>query len=393
MNIVIDELNSNTGFTASGTASIIVPENGIEDFIAGPDNSASVQFQFRQNGDYVEKTGLNIDVSNYQYAVCHFYSSFNKLTTGKFTLMLDDTHTFDIDTFPYLEDNYFRLDEINTITKIRITYTGNELDRLMCSHCLAVVDELPVDIFLSTQKLIEKEIFRRIGKGYLLGTVTANIGEEGIALNQISYNALQYIDRYAVIEIDDGTNSEKHVLEENDENYFSFGKLIDGETIQNNYTNANVYLIIPVRYGVKQLEYNTPSIAITGFAPVPVLRGGKIETVLTTREPGTVYTRFNNQIQQHQIQVTCIDRFESELMAFMSQVIRDVIARETLWINGQRYDTYYEGQPEFIAFEEADNPISGLTYTMQLEIKEEIWPNVKLPRTISQNLTVQIQNP
>jgi hypothetical protein len=392
MNLIIDEFNSVTGFSAFGNASIITPENEISDFIAGPDNVKSVQFEFQGSGDYIEKTGLSIDVSSYDYAICHFYSSFNKYTKGIYKIAFNDTHEFEIDTFNYMIDQYFRLNEVSTITKIKITYLGSGTDRLICSHCLAVYDEIPLDIWKAVQDLIEKEFTVKRGEGFLLGNITTASGEEGIALKQINDTALEYIDRYSVIKIKDGVNEESHVLDENNERIFTLGKLLDGSTIVNNFTNANLYLTIPVRYGNKQKEYNVPSIAITGFSPTAILRGGKIETVFNTKESGTTYARQEDQIYQYFIQVACIDRFESENLTFMSKIVRDVIAREILWISGQKFDIDFNSEPEFIELTDTENPITGLVYTIKLELKEEIWINQKLPQTISQNLTIAPRN-
>lgn len=387
MNLVIDEFNSTTGFIAYNNASIVGTVE-ISDFIAGYNNTASVQFEFSGEGDYIEKDGLSIDVSDYSYAVCHFYSSFSKMTSGLYTIAFNDIHEFEIDLYPYLTFQYFALNEISTIEKIRITYYGTSLDRLICSHCLAVLDEIPVDMFVSIQNIIETEINDLIGDGFLLGTLDANSGDSQIALNQLAYTALEYIDRYSVIKIDDGVNSEVHVLEDNDERYFELEDAEDGNEIINDFTDANCYLTIPVRYGVKQQIYNTPSINITGYTPTPILRGGKVETVFTTKESGTSYERKDDQIYEYRFQVACITRMENDIMTFMSKLVRDIIARKILWINGQKYDISFDGEPEFIELEGYDNTIVGLVYTIKLEVKEEIWKNQKLPKLISQNLTI-----
>lgn len=390
MNLVIDEFNSITGFLAYNTASIVGTVT-IPDFIAGPNNTASTQFAFLTSGDYIEKDGLSIDVTSYDYIVCHFYSSFNKNTSGLYTIAFNDTNEYEINLFPYLTFQYFSLAEITTIEKIKITYYGTSLDRLICSHCLAVADEIPVDIFISIQDLIQTELTTQIGDGFLLGIIDANSGDDEIALNQIAYTALEYIDRYSVIKIDDGVNSETHVLEDNDENYFKLAKDEDGDEIINDFNDANCYLTIPVRYGTKQQIYNTPSISITGYTPEPILRGGKVETVLTTKENGTAYARPDDQIYRYKFQVACITRMENDILTFMSQIVRDVIAREILWINGQRYDIYFEGEPEFVELEGFDNTIVGLIYVITLEVKEEVWNNVKLSKLVSQNLSVSIK--
>jgi len=401
MNIVIDEFNNNAGFSAFGNATIY-PENELPDYIAGADNIKSTLFEFLENGDYVEKTGLNIDVTNYNYIICHFYSSRNHYAGARKMDSADFVYSVEFNDIelPYYFPVYnslapvvFQIPEMTAVTKIKINYLGNKTDRLFCSHCLAVQDELPLDIFVSTKDLIEKEIASIFNDGVLLGTVTTAPGDTEVSLSNINWQNLKHIDRYAVIKIDDTINSEIHTLANNDERYFKFEKDNDGERIINNFVDANIYLIVPVRYGVKQVEYNTPSISITGFNPESVLRGSKAEQIITTGQGNTsAYTRQNDQIQQHRIQVYCVDRKESNIMAIMSQIIRNVIAREILWINGWKFDIYYDGRPEFIEWAESDNPITGLMYTIILEVKEEIWQNQKLPETLTKNLSVQIQN-
>jgi len=392
MNLVIDEFNSVTGFTAYNNATVVGTVE-ISDFIAGYHNTESVQFSFTDSGDYIEKDGLSIDVSDYSYVVCHFYSSFNKNTSGLYTIAFNDSHEYEIDLFPYMIDQYFRLDEISTIEKIKITYYGTSFDRLICSHCLAVLDEIPVDIFISIQDLIETEITELIGNGFSLGTLDADSGDDEIALNQLADTALTYIDRHSVIKIEDGVNSETHVLEDNDERYFKLADGLDGDEIVNDFTDANCYLTIPVRYGVNQQIYNTPSISITGYTPNPILRGGKVETVFNTKEDGSAYARKDDQIYEYMFQVACITRMENDILTFMSQLVRNVIARKILWINGQKYDISFNGEPEFIELEGYDSPIVGLIYIIKLEVKEEIWTNQKLVKLISQNLTVEIAQP
>lgn len=400
MNLVIDEFNSNTGFIAYGNAQIY-SENELSQYVAGPDNTKSVLFEFQENGDYIEKTGLNIDVTDYDYIICNFYSQKNKLAGARGNNYNDYVYKisfnnsigdFFVTLYETLSPVVFQIISLDTIEQIKIEYIGNKLDRLSISHCLAVKDELPIDIFKSTQQLVLKEIENKLGDGVILGQATTNTGDREISLTGINYENLSYIDRYSVILITDGVNSEIHTLSDNDENFFKFEKDNDGEAIQNNFIDADVYLIIPVRFGIKEIEYNVPSIAITGYDPEPILRGGKIEQIKNSPQIGkTDYIRFDDQIQKHYIQIACIARMETNIMSFMSQVIRDVIAREILWINGWRFDIYFDGRPEFIEFSEAENPITGLVYTLVLEVKEEVWRNLKLPQTQTRNLTVKIQ--
>lgn len=384
MNLVIDEFDSNNGFSAYNNATIYV-ENELPEYIAGSDNTKSCLFGFEGNGDYIEKI-VNIDVSNYDYVVLHFYSVFQKLTNGMYTIELDDNHIFDIQLFEFLTDIMIDLSEIDVITKIKITYKGSIPDRLIVSHCLAVKDEIPLDIFKSVKSLLEKEIFEVLGEGYNLGTVNTLAGDEKISIAQNTY-----LDRYAVVKIEDSNNTETHCIDENNESYYTFSKMYDGEYIKNNFVDAFVYLTVPVRYGLKQSEYNTPSINITGYNPNPILRGGKVENVINTFEDGTAYYRQDGQIQEHYIQITCIDRIESEVLTEISQIVRNCIAREVLWINGQKYDIFFEGRPEFIDLTDFENPVTGLVYTIKLEIKEQIWKSKKRPKTLSQNTIIEIQ--
>lgn len=400
MNIVIDEFNSNTGFSAFNTAQILT-ENELTNFIAGKDNTKSCLFEFKSSGDYIEKTGLTIDVTDYNYIVCHFYSSFNKYKGAElrdqsdfvYTITFNDTQDpFYIPLYSTLSDITFDIQDITTITKIKIEYLGTTLDRLFCSHCLAIYDELPLDVFLSTQSLIQDELTDKIGKGFLLGTINAAANDDIIEMQQINYQNLKYIDRYAVVNIDDTINTETHVLDNNDERFMKLGKDFDGQRVVNTYSNANIYLTVPVRFGVNQKDYNVPSINITGFDPTPILRGGKIENLKSTFQNNTTsYTRQFDQIYEYRVQIACIDRMETDTMSFMSQVVRDVIAREILWINGRKFDIYFDGKPEYIALTDNKDPIVGLIYTMVFELKEELWRNQKLQKTQTRGLTVTIQ--
>jgi len=379
MNIIIDELDDLTDFVAYNNASLVIPENNILEFVAGPINTSSVQFNFLQNGDFVEKIlDTPIDVTNYNYAICHFYSSFNKLKKGVYSISFDNNIFFKIDTYNYISDQYFVLKDITNIDRIKIVYNGNIEDNLICSHCLAVYDELPLDIFKAIKNQLDNDFDKILGKGFILGTVNTRIGQDQISLKNIAYTNLKYIDRYSHIIIDDGVNTEKHIIENNNENYFRLGKLYDGETIKNNFTDANIYLSIPVRYGIKDKEYNVPSISITGFDPNAILRGNKEETIKSSFTNNDSYIRLDDQIYEYFIQIACIDRAESDIMSFMSKIIRDFISREKLWINGQKYYIIFDGKPEFIELIELDNPIAGLVYTIKLEIKEEIWENKKI---------------
>lgn len=396
MKLSIEEFISASGWTSSDASKISVQGlNEHQDFIAGG-NAASLMFKFvaDSSGEYIEKT-VSKDVTDYDYLVLSVHSVRQPNNGTQFDLKANFLYQFDVNSgmtdymipvYSSMTQAVFDISAINTITRVRITSNTNLADYLVCSHMVAVKDQIPADIFIALKESIDTLITDKLDQKYLVGTVTATAGDVEIKIA----GTRNYLDKYAVVEIDDGANSEIHQLMSNDELTYKLGGMYEGNTLTNSFAAANVYLYFPCEYGVLQKEILLPGIAISGMAPTPIKRGGKIERVLDSYDASSgVRERFDDQINEYNITIDCEARHD-DLIAEMSELVRTVIARKLIWCNGQPLDIDFLNPPQYIAPVEGYNEIPKIQYTAKVEIKEKIWDRETLPVTSTVTGTVTI---
>jgi hypothetical protein len=238
---------------------------------------------------------------------------------------------------------------------------------------------MPLDIYVATKTMLESELNVKYGNGIYIGKVSTIAGD--LQITTIANHI--YLERYAVLKIRDGINQEIHQIGNYNETIIKFTDLYDGDSIINNFTNADLYLIVPVEYGRDSKEIVLPSITIKGITPEPVYRGSALEDIFDTyRIDTTTKIRREGRIQKYEILVDC-ESHHMELINFMSKIVRDWIAKQIFWCNGLKLEINNEETPTEIEPTTADEFIPKIQYLFSIEIKEEIFP-----RTTQNQITV-----
>lgn len=390
MKLVIDNINTLTGWSASGGASIYAL-NSIGNFIAG-NNSASLIAKFVGIGSSIEKT-YSINVSNYTELTLHLYSNTlgddNQRKIGDFQYKIDfgSGDEFYLKVGKNFESVTFDISSISTITKIKVTALHANTDYLFLSYAVASYDEFPLDIYSA----IKEQIEFLIDNEYTLkqvGTVTATTGASSIQFA----SRPNYIDRYSAIKIDDGVNSEIHLITRIDDDTYYFGGLFDGATIQNDYTNAPVYLYYPVIFGTTQKEIVLPSITYWGFAPEKEIVSSEFDKVIDTINVAneTYEERNVGQYLNWPILIDCEDKDSYGILGIISEIVRKFVGKRVIWVNGRKVNIEFVGASTELMPTDAYDIIPKIQYPVQVQIREEIYNRITLPKLSTLDVDVNI---
>ncbi len=388
MKTVIDELISAGSWTSSDASKITIGTTDLAEYTAN-DNATSVMIHFLANssGAYADLTlSSAVDVTDYNEIVMSLYSAwypqvgldYNDVDDYNYAIDFNGTMTdYLMPTFNALSQLTFNISSETSVTRIRITSRTNNEDYLVISHCVAVTDEIPRDIFQGVKDRLETIINSKYGTTYLAGTVTGTAGDTSIKI----VGNRDYIDKYAVVKITDGSNTEYHQLMDNNETEYDLGGMYDGYTLANTFAGASVYLFIPVEYGLSEREIIMPCIAVYGMAPTPIRRGGQIENVYDSyKTDGTISERRDDQIYEYNIELSCEARHD-DMIAIMSECVRNMISKEYLWVNGKEYHIYFLNNPVYIDSVTGYNNMPKMQYSLRIEIKETVWDRTSLPET------------
>ena len=166
----------------------------------------------------------------------------------------------------------------------------------------------------------------------------------------------------------------------------------DGRTLQNNHTDADVYLTFPIHINPDENQIQLPGIAVWGIDPEPIFRTGKLDIRLEGFHVanGNFSRRDRGQLLLYSVLIDCESR-HSELIDIMTRNVRRSIEREILWINGRRHDVTFGGAPTELSPPQGVDIIPKVQYTMMVEVFENIFDRVTVPKTTTTNLTVSIQ--
>lgn len=404
MTSVVDSFTSLTGWTGSVAGVTAYALNQVPEFIAGL-NDYSVIFKFEKgsNGEYIKKTGYSVNLSTYEEVVFHFWSRNKKWKGSRYGLSSDFAYAVDfykatvkvarlyIPTFERLVDVTMKVSGLGAIDEIRIVCLHNEEDYVIVSNMVAVKDELPKDIFEAVKTHLTYDIGKlyprfngTLDKGIQIGTVTAVAGDKSILFT----SSVKFIEKYAVVRIDDGVHSEIHQILSSDELEFKFNSNYNGVSMVNNFTNAPVYLIIPIEYGLSEKEIILPAISVWGMNPEEVYDINKMDTERDTfRDNETVQSRKADSKFRYLIMIDCEAR-HNEMIAFMSLAVRYFIARQTLWLNGKMIEFFSDGTSTFVEPVEGYNEIPKIQYIMKIEVREEVYTREQLVKTISTTIPI-----
>ena len=404
MKLEIEPFTSATGWAGSSPSVTVHGVNEVPEYIAGL-NTKSLSFKFASGslGKYIQKT-VAVDLTPYDDIVFWIWSR-NKRGMGvgyyeksEYAYKIDfgTGKEYYVPLFDSFSDVSISIKGMANITKIKITCLHDDEDYLILSHMVAVRDELPVDIWRSVKEQLESDILTSYpkvadgvnAKGILLGTISGSAGDRVIGFS----DSIKIAEKYSVIIIDDGANTEKHQLDKNDGLEFNFFTTYDGAVLKHSHTNASVYLLIPVEFGMSESEIILPGINIQGMNPEEIIDSSKVDHARDTfDEEETVSERRADAKFRYIILIDCEAR-TNEMIAFMSLVVRYFLARQVLWVNGKRIEILPEGASTYIEPMEAFNQIPKIQYTMQIEIREEVYSREKLYDTIHNTRTFNIRS-
>jgi hypothetical protein len=405
LKLQIENFTSLTGWAGSSVKASTYGLNELPEFIAGlNDKSAIFKFENSPAGEYMQKT-ISADLTGYEEIVFHIWSRNQKGKGLDYKLSSDYAYKiefgtsdiFFIPTFDTFSDVTIDIRGMTNINKIKITALKNIDDYIILSEMVAVKDEFPVDIFRSVKEQLENDLnslYPRINggiasKGIFLGTISGSAGDKEIVFN----STIKIAEKYAVIKIDDGIHSETHQIDRTDELAFVFNSNYSGKTLIYSYTNANIYLIIPVNYGLQEDEILLPGISISGLNPEEMIDINKLDHPRDTFKSDETVEERGSDANFHYLVLIDGEGRTNEMIAFMSLLIRYFLARQILWINGKRIEIRPEGSSSFVEPIEGYNQIPKIQYTMAVTIKEEVYNRQKLFKTISNIRIFDIRRP
>lgn len=385
MKKTIDKCDSTALWSVGGTVPAVV--YGLcthDDYIAGG-NAASLVVKFQSGGlaSFVKKT-VNIDVADYDELILHLWSrnkrtnKFVKADDYKYKIQLTSTKVFYIETREHFTNIVLDISSISAITEITIQSLHNDEDYLILSDMIAVKDEMPYDLFLAVKGQLESDILNHypITGGMFLTKCNGVIGDKFLSIS----SPIPIIERYSVIKIIEGGNSEiHHIAEYSKDRKISFTSLYDGKSLLHDYIDADLFLLFPVEFGRNEMEAIFPSITIWGMTPEFVMFNSKLDKLVDSFEVGGVpKVRKEGQFLKFDLLIDCEAR-QYEILAFLSEIVRKFIAREKLWLNGRRVEVKFEGIPTELEPTQAYDLIPKIQYKCSIEIVEDIYSRVVAP--------------
>ncbi len=385
MKLLLDDMSSATNW------SNVLHVNEIPDYITN-NFSGSLVFQTGQ-GVVGERTGLSIDVSEYEEIVCNAFivgksgSSFYTKSDFYLEIVINGTGFF-VPHYSILAPVSIPLDGISTITSIGFRHSFSTTENIVVSGIWAVHDEFPFDIYTSMKELLDKEISDLYTYGVRVGTIVqGTTGDTSITITGDN----SYIQRYTVIAIDDGANVDFYQLIDGDERRYRIGGIYDSSLVRN-YTNANVWVYFPVDFGFLEEEIVVPSIHIWGFAPTPILFDSKADERIEAYSGDTFYLKRVGQLVEYQIQLEVTAR-TYEVLTMMTTAVRRFLGREIIWVNGRQCDFTYETASNYTEPIQTEVLLPRVTYLFTIRIREDIWQRItqtsSQPATLTTNLRSQ----
>lgn len=397
MKLRIDALDTTSGWTINAPS--VLALNEFRQYIAGVGINASLIAQFK-TGDTTKtltKTLAEpVNISDYEFLVFSMWS----LNKGKqiygrniasefsYKIKINATDEFYIPVKDSFTDININIEDIDSMDRIEITALFTDEDTIILSEMLVEYEQMPIDLLEEAKSGLEGYLTQMLGRGLLLGTVSASSGDRTLDVGDFDY-----IDRYSVIMINDEVNSEIHQIEKynDDSGRVRLSDTYDGNTIQNNYTDANIYLTFPVVINPDERYVRLPGICIWGFAPELLLRTGKTDTFIESyKTDGTVVERIEGQVCVYTVTFDCESR-SSELLAIMSKAVRDFLGNELIWVNGRRHEIDFPSPATETKPAQGVDIIPKIQYQMNVEVIEIIAPAERLVNTTTINTNVGVR--
>jgi len=386
MKKVIDNITALTGWTASGGASVH-GMSGRSDFAAG-NNDTSLIVKFAGENSYIEKI-YSEDISDYDEIIIWIQS---RSLGKKFYRSIDD-YDYKIDFgnsdkefyLPVNSDFYYvRIKaDFDTITRMRITALTDTTDYLVLSYFIASKTVLPLDIFQGVKEQIE---FYRDNNITLkiIGTISGDTDDTSIEFSA----PVPYLDRYAVIKVDDGVNSEIHGIISREQNKYTLSQMYDGNKLINDFTDATVYLYYPIEFGTSEKEIVFPAITIWGFTPERELITNELDHIVDSVKVSddSFQERQVGQYLNWLLMIDCTCKEEWGILGELSKIVRTVIGKKVVWVNGRKCFIDFEAPPVMKEPTDSYDIIPEVQYSAYIKVREELFTEQTLYKTTSINI-------
>lgn len=381
MKLVIDNLTETTGWTVNAPST--VSQISFSEWLAGH-NSSSLMFFF--DDDDTTRTATktySVDVSDYDELVFHIHSfkykqnRYRYNTDFNYKITLNGTEVFYVPMYTTWNDVTIDISGINTLTEIKLEPLHDTNDYVVWSYIVAVKEEISIDMMEGLKDLIENEQSERSLQRVQIGTVSVSNGDTAFTIN----NHTENIERYTVIQIDDTVNSEIHLITGTD-SYNGITEMdlnnFDGNTIQNDFTNAPIYVYYPVTINNQEREIYIPGITIWGVSPEAFATQSEIDSRVDSWQPSAVSERGVGQQFRYNFLIDCEARDYMHLQK-CHEVVRKAIAKKIVWIDGKRFRMDFVGPATEIEPTEAVDIIPKIQYNVAIEITEELFDRLALP--------------
>lgn len=377
MTVTIDPLTDPSGWSAAGGAAVM-PANTWPDFCAGG-QSQSVLFSFAAGKtpgtQYVQKT-ISFDASSAEEVV---FSCLSVRQGGEqFDQQSDFLYQIDFgDGKPYLFPTWGTFTHVTipialfgttSLSRIRITYLGSNSDYLVISWMVANNEDFPIDVMTGVQTGLQAAFLQSFGQGIAIGTVTGGAGDKQITVTG-SYAFLQ---RYAVILISDGVNSETHQLSNVNGPVAQLESTYDGGTLKYAHAGAQVYVSVPVQVARTEQSPPLPGIVVWSQEPEPILLGHDFQQTVICWGPSgpALLTEGRNEKWIVQIDATAV---QGQAQAAAASVIRWWLSRHVVWVNGAKLEFTWRDRAEEIEPTDPVELIPKVQYTLEIEVREDVW--------------------
>ena len=363
----VDTMVDVTGWVASGGAQVH-GVNAHPDMCADWLDSSAV---FRFNGGAVEKT-FNVDVSESTelslsvWSRSKGHSHFQRPEDFMYKIVVNGTQEWFLPVYRTFTSVTIPLEGIDTITSLRFEAMSNADDFLVVSAVYALRDEYPLDVMQGVVRALEVARDELSPSGVFCGKVSGSAGDREVEVDW----SLDYAERYSVILITDGMNTERHQIELRDGEGMRFTELYDGQALLNTYVDADVFIWFPVEFGRYEEEAVVPGIVVYALAPEPDLTSSELATrVDALSGDGSWRERKEQMGLVYQVLVTCETR-SGFLGAVQNRIVRWWLGKRKVWINGRVHDIEFDQAP-VASGPQGDDLLTQVQYTVRVEVREE----------------------
>lgn len=359
MEMSIDSFQSISGWTASSSA-IELSVNKFRSHILVGGVSLRIKTQMAKNV-YFEKIYANsFDVSEYKnlrFAMSKYSeeSDYSRDVFAEFKMKfsIGDTVTgvytpkgeWFVPLFGKrtLDSVNVDISEIQSFNTIRFTVLDDNAEVWWLDNIIACNDEFVMDSLLAIKDQLDCKV------KYSLGHPKAALVKGNEALELPDW---VNVSRYSVIEISEGSLSEKHIVAgevSNGSVEFEDEATFNGKALLNNYTTAAVIsLVVPALIAGKHAPMVVPGIYIAGLVPLtdkaPLGEVLRDSFSTSTKKYRTVQAKRDIKLPV-QIEVQCV---LPELMISINNFIQHLFSDAgILLINGVKNDLTYEDTPRY----------------------------------------------